>query len=444
MYVIVIGGGLTGFNIAKLLVEENIDVVLVEKDPARCEEISKKIDALVIQGSGSNPKILVEAGAKNADLVVAVTNSSEVNLLSCITAKNLGAHKTVAKITIEYSSSKDISLPKVGVDYSFAPGTIIAYDVERILELPSALAIQALADGKVTMAEFLICSESKYIGKALKEKIFPEETIIGAILKGEEIVIPTGDYVFEEGDKVFILGKPKVVENVVERCSDCERIRKVLIVGASNTAVQLAKMLERSMSVKLIDNESERCEEISKILQKTLVIKGDIMDISLLKDEGIGEIDAIISLTKYDQLNLFSCLIGKYFGASKSIARVENIELVKFFEDMGVDIAISPKVSVAEHVMRFIRMGGLKSLIRLPTGQAEIIELSPEPNAKILEKTLKEITLPEDILFLIIVRGDEVILPRGEDIIQIDDKVIISAKIENIKKIKQLFGDISF
>ncbi|NMC61303.1 MAG: hypothetical protein GYA51_18270, partial [Candidatus Methanofastidiosa archaeon] len=266
-------------------------------------------------------------------------------------------------------------------------------------------------------------------------------TIIGAVLKdNEDTVIPTGEYVFEEGDKAFILGKPKVVEKVVEKCSECQRVRKVMIIGASNTAVQLAKMLERSMSVKLIDSDPERCEEISKILQKTLVIKGDIMDLALLKDEGIGDVDAFVSLTKYDQLNLFSCLLGKYLGTSKTIARVENIELIKFFEDMGVDVAISPKVSTAEHVMRFIRMGGLKSLIRLPTGQAEIIELTPSKNAKILGKTLRDITLPDEILFLIIVRENKLIIPKGDDIVQEDDKVIISAKIEKIKKIKELFG----
>lgn len=441
MYVIVVGGGLTGYNIAKLLVEEGIGVVVIEKDLTRCQEISKKIDALVIQGNGSNPKILLEAGAKDADLLVAVTNSSEVNLISCITAKNLGVRKTVAKIAIEYTFTEDIELSKVGVDYAFSPGTIIAFDVERILELPSALAIQALADGKVTMAEFRLGEDSKYVGKALKEKIFPDETIIGAVLKdNEDTIIPTGEYIFEEGDKAFILGKPKVVEKVVEKCSECQRVRKVMIIGASNTAVQLAKMLERSMSVKLIDSDPERCEEISKILQKTLVIKGDIMDLALIKDEGIGDVDAFVSLTRYDQLNLFSCLLGKYLGASKTIARVENIELIKFFEDMGVDVAISPKVSTAEHVMRFIRMGGLKSLIRLPTGQAEIIELTPSKNAKILGKTLRDITLPDEILFLIIVRENKLIIPKGDDIVQEDDKVIISAKIEKIKKIKELFG----
>ncbi len=193
MYVIVVGGGLTGFNIAKLLIEEGIGVVVIERDLTRCQEISKKIDALVIQGNGSNPKVLVEAGVKDADLLVAVTNSSEVNLIACITAKNLGAVKTVAKIAIEYTFTEDIDLTKVGVDYSFSPGTIIAYDVERILELPSALAIQALADGKVTMAEFLVKNDSKYVGRALKENIFPEGTIIGAVIKGEDTIIPTGE-----------------------------------------------------------------------------------------------------------------------------------------------------------------------------------------------------------------------------------------------------------
>lgn len=440
MYVIVVGGGLTGYNIAKLLVEEGIGVVVIEKDLSRCQEISKKIDALVIQGNGANPKILNEAGAKDADLLVAVTNSSEVNLISCISGKNLGVKKTVAKIAIEYTFTDDIELSKVGVDYAFSPGTIIAYDVERILELPSALAIQALADGKVTMAEFKVGEDSKYLGKALKEKIFPDETIIGAVIKEDDTVIPTGEYVFEEGDKAFILGKPKIVEKVIEKCSECQRIRKVMIMGASNTAVQLAKMLERSMSVKLIDSDAVRCEEISKILQKTLVIKGDIMDLSLLKDEGIGDVDAFVSLTRYDQLNLFSCLLAKYLGTSKTIARVENIELIKFFEDMGVDVAISPKISTAEHVMRFIRMGGLRSLIRLPNGQAEVIELSPTKNAKIMNKPLKEINLPEDLLFLIIVRDNKLIIPRGNDVILEDDKVIISARVEKIKKIKELFG----
>jgi trk system potassium uptake protein TrkA len=440
MYVIVVGGGLTGYNIAKLLVEEGIGVVVIEKDLSRCQEISKKIDALVIQGNGANPKILNEAGAKDADLLVAVTNSSEVNLISCISGKNLGVKKTVAKIAIEYTFTEDIELSKVGVDYAFSPGTIIAYDVERILELPSALAIQALADGKVTMAEFKVGEDSKYLGKALKEKIFPDETIIGAVIKEDDTVIPTGEYVFEEGDKAFILGKPKIVEKVIEKCSECQRIRKVMIMGASNTAVQLAKMLERSMSVKLIDSDAVRCEEISKILQKTLVIKGDIMDLALLKDEGIGDVDAFVSLTRYDQLNLFSCLLAKYLGTSKTIARVENIELIKFFEDMGVDVAISPKISTAEHVMRFIRMGGLRSLIRLPNGQAEVIELSPTKNAKIMNKPLKEINLPEDLLFLIIVRDNKLIIPRGNDVILEDDKVIISARVEKIKKIKELFG----
>ena len=440
MYVIVVGGGLTGYNIAKLLVEEGIGVVVIEKDLSRCQEISKKIDALVIQGNGANPKILNEAGAKDADLLVAVTNSSEVNLISCISGKNLGVKKTVTKIAIEYTFTDDIELSKVGVDYAFSPGTIIAYDVERILELPSALAIQALADGKVTMAEFKVGEDSKYLGKALKEKIFPDETIIGAVIKEDDTVIPTGEYVFEEGDKAFILGKPKIVEKVIEKCSECQRIRKVMIMGASNTAVQLAKMLERSMSVKLIDSDAVRCEEISKILQKTLVIKGDIMDLALLKDEGIGDVDAFVSLTRYDQLNLFSCLLAKYLGTSKTIARVENIELIKFFEDMGVDVAISPKISTAEHVMRFIRMGGLRSLIRLPNGQAEVIELSPTKNAKIMNKPLKEINLPEDLLFLIIVRDNKLIIPRGNDVILEDDKVIISARVEKIKKIKELFG----
>jgi len=440
MYVIVVGGGLTGYNIAKLLVEEGIGVVVIEKDLSRCQEISKKIDALVIQGNGANPKILNEAGAKDADLLVAVTNSSEVNLISCISGKNLGVKKTVAKIAIEYTFTDDIELSKVGVDYAFSPGTIIAYDVERILELPSALAIQALADGKVTMAEFKVGEDSKYLGKALKEKIFPDETIIGAVIKEDDTVIPTGEYVFEEGDKAFILGKPKIVEKVIEKCSECQRIRKVMIMGASNTAVQLAKMLERSMSVKLIDSDAVRCEEISKILQKTLVIKGDIMDLALLKDEGIGDVDAFVSLTRYDQLNLFSCLLAKYLGTSKTIARVENIELIKFFEDMGVDVAISPKISTAEHVMRFIRMGGLRSLIRLPNGKAEVIELSPTKNAKIMNKPLKEINLPEDLLFLIIVRDNKLIIPRGNDVILEDDKVIISARVEKIKKIKELFG----
>ena len=156
------------------------------------------------------------------------------------------------------------------------------------------------------------------------------------------------------------------------------------------------------------------------------------MDLSLLKDEGIGDVDAFISLTKYDQLNLFSCLIGKYLGASKTISRVENLELIRFFEDMGIDIALSPKISAAEHVMRFIRMGGLKSLIILPTGQAEIIELLPTK----MQDTWKDFKghhFTGKILFLIIVRDNKLIIPRGDDIVQIGDKVIISAKVEKLK-----------
>jgi trk system potassium uptake protein TrkA len=441
--IIIVGAGKVGCQIAKTLSSEKHDVILIEKNDAIRQSAQNNLDVLTILGNGANVRTLEEAGIKQADMIIAVTSSDEVNMIACMTAKQFGVPQKIARIrNPEYLYANALSREKLGIDLTINPERATAKEIVKLLKSPINVAqVQSFAGGKVQLFELKVEENFPFLNQKLKTITFKYPILVAAIYRNDNIIIPNGEEKILPGDNLHILIKKDYFLELNEIFNEKPlSVQNVMILGGSRIGIQTALLLTKlGINTKLIERDKEKCEKIAESLPRTLVINGDGTNIDLLKSEGIETTDGFVAVTGFDEDNLLVALLAKHLGTKKVIAKVDRVNYIPILEKIGVDAVVNPRMTTASAILRFIRRGRIISLTLLKEGEVEVIELIVNPHSKIINTPLKDANLPHNSIIGAIVRKDEVIIPHGDDIIQPEDKIVIFALSSDIKEIEKIF-----
>ncbi len=444
MRIIIIGAGKVGYNIGQILSNESHDVVIIEKNEERYKLIQENLDVQAINGNGANSEILEEADVRNADLLIAVTEYDELNMIACILAREYGVPKTIARVrNPEYADNNLLTKnPILGIDLIINPEKVTAREISQLIDVPEALDVEYYADEKIQLLELVIPENAPIVNKHLKDLNIPYRFIIVALLRKEKMIIPRGNDIIKENDIIFLLAKTADMVHI-EKFMGKERTKtkNVMILGGGRIGYYLAKILEtKKMGVKIIEKDLQRCRELSKKLDSTLVLHGDGSDIDLLKEEGAGEVDAFVALTEDDKLNLLVSLLAKHLGVKKTIAQIRRSDYVPLMERIGIDVAVSPRLLTASAILKFIRKGRIISISLINGDKAEMIELVVPDKSKIVNKHLRDLSFPEGAIIGSIYRGDDVFIPSGNDYIVPGDRVVVFALPKAVHKVETFFS----
>jgi len=444
MRVIIVGAGEVGYNIAKFLASEEIDIVMIDRDGEKLRSISEELDIATIEGEGSDPSVFKEAGAKNADILIAVTNSDETNMIACLLGKALfNVKRRIARIrNPDYFFNKEL-LGKnyLDIDPAINPELETANAILRILEIPFATEVIEFEGGKVLVAGLKIPKQSKVNNKELKylRSIINKDFIIGIIERNEEIIVPRGEDVLKEGDIIYIpLKREEALEISQAFGIFAYPTKKVMIVGGGRIGYYIARALEEKVDVKIIEKNEEKCKFLSKHLKKSLILHGDGTDKQLLIEENIKDIDAYITVSGNDEMNIMAALLAKKLGAKKVIALVNKTDYIPLAYELGIQSVLSSRLLTASIILRYIRKGDVLSLTAIAENKVEIMEVLGSYKSSIINKALKDINFPKNAVIGAIVRGGEIIIPKGDDVIKEGDKLIIFALKDSIKNIENL------
>ncbi len=447
MKVIIIGAGEVGYHIAKALSPKN-DVIIIEKSEKALKR-ADELDVLVIEGNGANAEILAKI-LQDTDLLVAVTGLDEVNIVACMTAKLIARNKpgwkeikTIARVSNpDYIDSPVTSRAQVGVDLMICPELALASEVAEILSSPSAINAEMLAEGKVQMTEFAISPESKLVGKQMQDLQLADCCIVSAVFRDHEIIIPNGSDVIKANDHMVVVGKPEAMENLGNVFgSQVPHRNRVLIIGCGIVGFYLAKLIdkEENADLKIIEHSKSRCIEVAETLENALILNGDGTDLNLLREEGIENTDVVISVTDSDEKNLLCSLLAKQMGAKKVVARADRSDYLPLFEMVGIDLAVSPREATVNEVLKLTMGRGIQTLTTIEGERAEIIEYTASENSKIVGKPLNKVKFPRGALINMVVRGKDTIVPRGDFVIENQDRVVIFSMASAMLEIEKFF-----
>lgn len=446
MRVIIIGAGKIGFIIAKILVEEKYDVVVIEKQEERANNLQEYLDVEVIVANGARKSVLEEAGIRETDLLVAVTQNDETNMVACMLAKNYGVAKTIARVknpeyVLENKKGLDI-FP--GIDYMINPKMVTAKEIAKLIDIPEALDVAYYGEGKIQLLELKIPDNAPVAHTQIKDLKNEFPFLIVAIVREEKIIIPRGNDVINPQDIIFVLAKTVdmiQVENFLG--NKREKVERVMILGGGYTGFHLAKILEnRKYAVKIIEKDYNKCVKIAKDLEQALVLYGDATDINFLNNEDTGNADVFVSLTDDDKLNLLVSLIVKNLGVKRTIAQVGRSDYITLMENVGIDVGISPRTLTANRILRFIHQGNkVISVTLLSNEGAEMTELLLTEDSPVANKKLKDLNFPLGSLISSIYRKNQVIIPKGDDVLKPGDRVTVFALPEAaVKALKYITG----
>lgn len=435
MRIIIAGAGEVGFLVASELYDEH-DVTVIDKDPVACSRLSE-MDISILLGNAANARLLIEAGVKKADMVLALTGNDEVNIITCIIASHMGVRHTMARVSNpEYIDRPVQDRKEVGITYMICPELVMAEEMARSLYFPSMLMNREMAGGKVELIEFKVGQETPLVGK-VEDASLPDSCKIMALNRGGEINLPHPGGAILPGDHVILICDSNALSGLQSMLHEDGSSRKALIVGGGMVGFYLASRLEKmGFNIKLIELNQDRCREIAEELSSTMILNGDGTDITLLKEEGAGDMDVVFAVTGFDEKNLLCSLLVKQLGARKIFSRVNRNTYIKLFEMVGVDRAVSPGQVTADAVLQ--RVIGGEEVITLSDERIELVDFIAKEGAKIIGKSLSR-ELPNDAISGLVVRGGKPITPEEGFKIEEGDRVFIMAMPSAISKVKKLF-----
>ena len=452
MDIVIVGSGKVGFSLAEQLVKEEHDVTIIDSDEEALRRAGDQLDIMTVRGNGVSAAVLREAGAKNADLLVAATNSDEVNMVCCLTAKDLGAKYTIARIrNQEYTSSVDELRRNLKIDMAINPENTTAVEISRLLRFPSAANIETFCRSKVELMGFRLQDGDFLVDTplySLPAQVKKLALLFCAVDRDGEVSIPNGSFVPKSGDKLYIIGRPDSLDQFFRQLGRyAPKVKRVFLVGGGKVSMYLAKILnKKGISLKIIEQDEERCRLISEQFPKITVICGDGTDSELLESENLSGSDAFVALTDRDEDNLIISLYAMQQGISKVITKCNRQNYAGIVRSLGLDSVISPKFVTASNIVHVVR--GLKnskgsvmhSLYRIAGGGAEAMEFSVGPGTKHLGVPLKELKLRPGVLLAVIVRKNDIIIPEGSSFLKEGDRVIIIARGGGVLDLNDIYG----
>ncbi|MDB4161486.1 Trk system potassium transporter TrkA [Bacteroidia bacterium] len=446
MKILIAGGGEVGYHLARLLTKESHSIVLIDTRAKVLHRADAEMDLLTVHGSAYSLSILDKAGISEADLLIAVTSSETTNLTIATLGKQLGAKKTIARVNnSEFLKLRDrLDLEGMGIDVIISPEDLASKEIIRLLRRSSFSNAFDFEFGKLTLLGVYLQKESKLINKTVnackeynKEKYY--KTI--AIERSGEPIIPDDDFVYEENDHVFFLCLPAGIEQIREVSGKTKHeVKNVMIMGGGNVGYNTAKKISRRKNVKLIESNTERCNELADDLPETLIINDDGHDVHLLEDENISDMDAFIAVTGNSETNIMSCLVAKNHGVEKTIAMVENMDYINLSQTIGIDTLINKKLIAANNIFRYVRQADIINIAGIHGLDAEVIEIHVSENAKATKVPIGEMQLPKDATIGGIIRNNGAWIAEPDFQIMANDKVVIFALPSCIKKTLEHFS----
>jgi len=444
MKIIIIGAGEVGFHITQRLSEEGHDVALIEKDPEKIKRITENLDVQAYPGSGTSPKLLKTAGVREADMLVAATDSDETNLIACLLGKNLNQYMVkIARVrNQEYMEEEGLfSQDLLGIDHIINPQSLMVKTIQDLMEIPGAAEVIDFVGGKVKLIGFTITGDSPFAGrKLLSLEELGEKLLVGAIVRGDQVVIPDGRDTIMADDLLYIVARSEDLHHVLRLFKIKEEtLRRVIIIGAGQTGTDLATALDRSkINTKIIDKDRETCAALAESLKRVIVIHGDGTDRDLLQEENVADVDFMVAITGDEESNVLISLLAKGLGAKRNITRVSKLSYIPLVSAIGIDTVVSPRLSAVRAILQYIRRGKIISVAPLKGEHAEAIEAEALETSGITNTPLSKIKFPKGAIVGTIVRGEQVIIPKGDSIILPKDRLIIFALQEVVPKLEKL------
>jgi trk system potassium uptake protein TrkA len=444
MKIIIAGAGEVGSYIAHMLATEAQDTYLIDNNKKRLDKAQQHNDIIGLEGDAKDVAVLIEAGVKSCDLLIAATSSEETNLLICILGKKLGAKRTISRISNfeEIGSNMRTLYKEIGVDHVISPVEIAAKEIHQLIEHEAFLDNYDFEGGKLSVFSIQLAECSPLLGNCvLDSKQFHNNLSFKpvSILRHGETVMVQARTEFLTDDIVYFISTPKGYEEIPLICGQEDfDIKDVMILGASKIGVLTAERLEGKYNVTLIEQNEEKANKIALKLKKTLVIHGDGTDVSLLEEQSIEDMDAFIAVTGDSETNIISSLVAKSHGVRKTISGVENIDYIKLSHNIGIDTLINKKVIAANDILKYIRKGEVNAIATLNL-DAEVIEFTVKANSKITHKILKELNLPPMVNIAGVVRDGKGFVPFGEFQMAEGDKAIVFTNDDAIHKIEKFF-----
>jgi len=450
--IVIIGAGKIGSTLALQLSKEDHDITIIDTDPDTVERAVDSMDINGVVGNGASYNVQVEAGVGKADLMIAVTDSDELNILSCLVAIKSGAQHTIARVrSPEYSNQLVFFKQELGLSMIVNPEFESALEIFRILRFPSAIKLDVFAKGKVEMAEVLIPQGSPLDGVSLEDltATFGVRVLICAVSRGEEVHIPNGKFVLKSGDKIHVTAPHNAIAEFLKATGIYkEKIRSVMIIGGGRIGYYLAQLLsETNIKVKIVEIDEKRCVELSQNLPKARIICGDGTDQMLLIEEGIESCDALISLTGIDEENIILSMYGSQIKLDKVVPKVNNTNILGMLNMIGIESVVSPKNITAERIIRYVRAmtnsegTTFNTLYKIVNDRAEALEFTiADESFPFLGIPIKELKPIYGTIIACIIRNGKIRFPSGGDTIERGDTIIIVASADKpIKGLNDVF-----
>lgn len=436
MKIIILGAGQVGGTLAENLVDENNDITVVDTNPDRLRQLQDKFDLRVINGAGSHPRVLREAGAEDADMLVAVTNSDETNMIACQVAYTLfNTPNKIARIrSSEYVREADkLFLPEaIPIDHLIAPEQLVIDSIYKLIQYPGALQVVNFAEGRVSIVAVKAYYGGSLVGNALsslREHMPHIETRVVAIFRQDRPIRPQGSTIIEAGDEVFFVAASEHIRAVMSELQRLEKpYKRIMIVGGGNVGAGLALRIEKDYNVKLIEHNANRATDLAELLHDTIVFYGDASDQELLAEEHIEQVDVFIALTNDDEANIMSAMLAKRMGAKKAMVLIQRSAYVDLVQGGVIDIAISPQQATISALLGHVRKADIVSVSSLRRGVAEAIEAiahGDENTSKVVGRKIADIKLPPGTIIGAIVRDEQVIVANAEHSIEQGDHVVL-------------------
>ena len=448
MKIIIAGAGEVGFHLAKLLSFESQDITLIDTNRESLAYADTHLDIRVVKGDATSISILKDSKVERTDLLIGVTSSETTNITVCVLAKQLGAKRTIARISnTEFIENKDaVDFTKFGIDELISPESLASSEIELLLNQSAFNDTYEFEEGALTMIGLHLSRTAAFVGKTVKDigQEYPELDYFPIAIQRygtQYTLIPRGDTQFKEGDQVYFITTRAGVDHIYKLSGKVkEDIRNVMILGGSAIGRKTARDLcKNSFKVKLIEADKEKAFEIADDIPSCLVINGDGRNVELLDEEAIKDMDAFISVTGNSETNIMSCLVAKSRGVRKTIALVENMDYFQLSHSIGIDTLINKKLLAANNIFRYVRKGEIVAMTRLNNMNAELLEFLVTPTSDVCNKIIREIDFPRSAVIGGVIRDGEGLIALGGFEIKSGDRIVVCSLPQSIKKVEKLF-----
>jgi trk system potassium uptake protein TrkA len=446
MRVVIAGAGDVGFHLARLLASENQDIVLIDLNKELLDYAGSHLDVFTIKGDASSPEVLDQCELAQTELFISVTTSQNTNIVAGILAKRKGAKQVIARVNNSeflFDENK-VCFKEMGIDKIISPITLASLEIERLLGQCEVTDIFEFDEGKVSLAGISVDDESHIKGMTIEDisdlDMHHSFNPI-AILRGHHTLIPRRYTRLKRNDHLYFLTEPNRLAPLLERVGKKHiKVNNVMILGGSALATHTARALENKYNVSIVEQNKSTCKELTAELHNSLVIHGDPGNFELLKEEGIEEMDVFIALTGNSETNILTSLMADELGVYKTIALVDNTYYTKISQNIGVDTMINMKIIAANYIFRFVRKGNIEAITSLHGVDAEVIEYIVNRESRLTKKAIRKQNFPNAMVIGSIIRGEEIIVPNGDTVLALGDKVIVLALPRAIQKLEKIFS----